>query len=69
MSYRVVFNREACEGYANCMIVAPEIWGFDEVANKAVLLNERPGEELRAKAEASARGCPAQAITIDDADE
>lgn len=64
MAYKVVFDPGRCQGYANCLIEAPEIWDFDEDANTAVLRLELPPEELRAKAEASARGCPAGAITI-----
>lgn len=66
MGYRLVFDAEQCQGYANCLIEAPALWDFDEDANQAVLLNEQPGEEMRALAEATARGCPAQAIRIEE---
>lgn len=66
MGYRMVFDRSKCQGYANCIIEAPEIWDFDEDEDIAVLRQEQPGEELREKAEASARGCPAHAITVED---
>lgn len=64
MSIKVVLDLDKCQGYANCLIEAPELWDFDEDANKAVLLQEEIGEELKGKAESSARGCPAQAITV-----
>lgn len=66
MSYRMIFDANKCQGYANCIIEAPEIWDFDEDHDIAVLRLELPGDELRAKAEASARGCPAHAISIED---
>ena len=66
MGYRMVFDRSKCQGYANCLIEAPEIWDFDEDEDVAVLRQEEPGEELREKAENSARGCPASAITVED---
>jgi ferredoxin len=66
MGYRMVFDRAKCQGYANCIIEAPEIWDFDEDEDIAVLHQEHPAEELRAKADASARGCPAHAITVED---
>jgi ferredoxin len=65
MPYKVIFDRSLCQGYANCNIEAPEIWDFDEDLNIAVLRQERPGDDVRAKAEASARGCPARAIVVE----
>lgn len=66
MAYKMVFDRDLCQGYANCIIEAPEIWDFDEDDDTAVLRQEMPPEDLRAKAEASARGCPAHAISIEE---
>lgn len=66
MRYKVIFDRGLCQGYANCIIEAPEIWDFDEDHDIAVLRQELPSDEVRAKAEASARGCPAHAITVED---
>lgn len=67
MPYKVIFDSSLCQGYANCIIEAPEIWDFDEDENIAVLRQELPGDDLRVKAEASGRGCPARAIVIEDA--
>ncbi|MDQ0963429.1 ferredoxin [Streptomyces sp. B4I13] len=66
MSVQVIFEPAKCQGYANCLIEAPEIWDFDEDDNKAVLRLSDPGDALRAKAEASARCCPAQAIRVEE---
>lgn len=66
MAFKMVFDRDKCQGYANCIIEAPEIWDFDEDADTAVLRLELPPEELRAKAEASVRNCPASAISIEE---
>jgi ferredoxin len=66
MAYKMAFDRNKCQGYANCIIEAPEIWDFDEDADIAVLRQEVPSDELRAKADASARGCPAHAIQVED---
>ncbi len=38
MAFKVIFDAERCQGYANCLIEAPEIWEFDENSDKAVLL-------------------------------
>lgn len=66
MAYKLLFDRTKCQGYANCIIEAPEIWDFDEDEDIAVLRQESPSDELRAKADASARGCPAHAIVVAD---
>lgn len=66
MPYQVVFEPGKCQGYANCLIEAPQIWDFDDDENRAVLKLVSPDETLRSKAEASARCCPAQAIRIEE---
>ncbi len=68
MAFKVVFDAEKCQGYANCLIEAPEIWDFDENTDKAVLKQATLDDQLRARAEASMRGCPAGAIRIEDPD-
>jgi ferredoxin len=62
---RVVVDFELCESNALCMGAAPEVF---EVRDDDFLyiLNENPGEELRAKVEEAVRLCPKQAITIED---
>jgi len=68
MAFKMVFDGDLCQGYANCIIEAPEIWDFDEDTDTAVLRQESPDESLRARAEASARGCPAHAIRVEEVD-
>lgn len=65
MTFTVALDAPACQGYANCLIEAPEIWDFDEDNDIAVLKNAQPDAGLLGKAEASARGCPANVITIE----
>ena len=66
MAYKLLLDPTKCQGYAACLIEAPEIWDFDDAADRALLKIESPDEALRAKAESSARCCPAKAITIED---
>jgi ferredoxin len=66
MSFKVLFEPDKCQGYANCLIEAPEIWDFDDDNDQALLKIENPDPALRDKAEASARCCPAQAIRIEE---
>lgn len=67
MAIRVIFDASRCQGYANCLIEAPQVWDFDEDRDVAVLLTEFPDDALVEQVKASVRGCPAQAITLDDA--
>jgi ferredoxin len=63
-SMRVVVDYDLCESNALCMAAAPEVF---EVRDDDFLyvLQEEPGEELRAKVEEAARRCPKQAITVE----
>ena len=65
MGYRVVVDFDLCESNAICMQVAPEVF---EVRDDDFLyiLNETPGEDLRAKVEESVQRCPKQAISISE---
>ena len=60
---RVMVDYDKCESNAMCMAIAPEVF---EVRDDDFLyvLDETPGEELRAKVEESVRRCPKQAISI-----
>jgi ferredoxin len=61
---RVTVDYDLCESNALCMQSAPEVF---EVRDDDVLyiLQEHPGEELRAKVEEAVRRCPKQALTLE----
>ena len=63
MGYRVVVDYDLCESNAICMQIVPEVF---EVRDDEFLyvLNETPGDDLRAKVEESVQRCPKQAIAI-----
>ena len=65
MGYKVVVDFDLCESNAICMGIAPEVF---EVRDDDFLyvLQEHPGEELRAKVEEAVQRCPKQAIAIED---
>jgi len=62
---RVIIDDALCEGNAECMRIAPEVFvvGDDD---RARLLLERPPEALRSRIEAAVRRCPRQALAIRD---
>ena len=62
---KVIVDYDLCESNAVCMAVAPEVF---EVRDDDFLyvLEEHPGEELRAKVEEAVKRCPKQAISIEE---
>ncbi len=60
---KIVIDYDLCEGNAVCMKVAPEVFTVGE-DDRATLVNQNPGEDLRAKVEAAVRRCPRQALSI-----
>lgn len=62
---KVVVDYDLCEGNAVCMKVAPEVFEVGDDDRARVLL-DNPGEDLRAKIEAAVRRCPRQALAIVD---
>ena len=65
MGMRVIVDYDVCESNALCMAAAPEVFEVRDDDNLYVL-DETPGEGLRAKVEEAVRRCPKQAITIED---
>lgn len=62
---RIVVDREACMGYANCVIESPDLFDVDD-DDKVVLLVDDPDESFREAAERAARVCPAVALRVED---
>ena len=60
----VLLDVAKCEGFASCVLSAPEVFDLDEQAGVAVLLVEAPPETMRADVEQAARSCPVRAITV-----
>ena len=63
---RVVADLDLCQGHQMCQSEATDVFGFDEDADRVVVLQERPDESLRSQVEAAVRYCPAMALTIEE---
>lgn len=63
---RVTVDLSRCQGYANCVQIAPQVFDLDDEGGQAVVVQSEPGEELHAVAREAADMCPAQAILIDE---
>lgn len=54
-----------CEGYANCVVAAPEVFSLDD-DYLVVVDAETPAQEQRAAVEEAVRSCPAAALALQD---
>lgn len=61
---KIKVDYDLCEANAICMKVAPELFQVDD-NDELNVLNETPGEELRAKLQECVRRCPRQALAIE----
>ena len=55
----------ACQGYANCVDAAPQVYDIDD-DGVVVLIREEITEEKRPRIEEAARSCPVNALTIEE---
>ncbi|MBU2568431.1 MAG: cytochrome P450 [Gammaproteobacteria bacterium] len=62
-SFRIIIDRELCQGHATCMSEAPELFQVDNDGNLTVL-QENPALDLLNKAKQAEKYCPTQAIKI-----
>jgi ferredoxin len=63
MGYRLKVDRSLCNGYAECVGIAPEVFALDENNVCLVLDPEAADDETVLDA---ARACPVDAITVID---
>lgn len=60
---------EACQGYANCVIGAEDVFDIDDDGN-VIVLKDTIAEADRKRIEDAARSCPVSALTVlDDGNE
>jgi ferredoxin len=64
LATQITLDLGKCEGFASCVISAPELFDLDDERNVAVLLDPSPGGESLAAAQEAAASCPMRAITI-----
>lgn len=54
-----------CEGYANCVVGAPDHFDLDDDGLVTILREEIP-ESALSEVEAAARSCPVSALTLEE---
>jgi ferredoxin len=63
---RALADLDLCQAHQMCQGEAPDVFGFDEDADKVVVLEAHPDEALRHHVEAAVRYCPAMALSMED---
>jgi ferredoxin len=63
---KVTADVDLCQGHQMCQAEAPTVFGFDDAADKVVLLDEHPDESLRDAVKTAVKYCPAMALTLED---
>ncbi|CAM3725884.1 ferredoxin [Nocardioides marinus] len=66
MGFKVVADRDICQGHQMCQAEAPSVFGFDEDADVVEVLTEHPDESLRPQVQAAVTYCPAFALAIEE---
>ncbi len=59
-------DRGLCEGYANCVFNADDVFDLDE-DDLVVVLQQTIDESDRARVTAAAESCPVAALTVEEA--
>ena len=65
MGFRIVVDRDLCQGHGVCESEAPDLFEVDRDRMVAVL-DEHPGDEQRKAAELAVKYCPTHALSIVD---
>ena len=60
---RAVVDRERCQGHAQCLVTAPDVFDLDDDSRSVVLTDPVPPGSVAAAQEAADR-CPEAAISL-----
>jgi ferredoxin len=66
MTMRVVADLGLCQGHQMCQGEAPDVFGFDDGADRVTVLDEHPDESLRSDVQSAVKYCPAMALSIEE---
>jgi ferredoxin len=63
---KIIADTDICQAHQLCQGEAPTVFGFDETADKVVLLDEHPDESLRDAVRTAVKYCPAFALSLEE---
>lgn len=61
---KIVADESLCQGYANCVMAADDVFDLDDDGVVVILRDEIPEADL-ARVDAAARSCPVNALRVD----
>ncbi len=64
---RIVVDLNRCQGYAQCVPLAPEVLKLN--GEEALMYDPNPDDKLRLKVLRAVASCPVQAILVDQLDD
>src|SRR5271168_1033230 len=64
---RIVIDLNRCQGYAQCVTLAPDVLQLS--GEEALMYDPNPDDTLRLRVLRAAASCPVQAIIVDQLDE
>jgi sterol 14-demethylase len=64
--YRVVVDRDLCQGHGVCESEAPNVFELAAKATTVTVLDETPPATERAAVEAAVKYCPTHALSIEE---
>jgi ferredoxin len=62
---KVTVNRETCEGYANCVRAAPDVFDLDD-DDLVVLKQDEPPDAQLSRVRRATYDCPTESISFTD---
>ena len=65
--YRVEVDRDLCQGHAACEGEAPDLFSVSK-SGDLTILDQRPPEDARTRAEEAVKYCPTHALSIVEED-
>jgi ferredoxin len=63
---RVVVDLDECQGYANCVVEAPDLFDLDDETGKAIVLVDLVEPNQEDDARSAVANCPVTAIAIEE---
>jgi sterol 14-demethylase len=61
--WRIVVDRDLCQGHASCEGEAPDLFSVSK-GGELTILDQRPPDDARARADAAVKYCPTHALSI-----
>lgn len=62
----IKIDAEKCDGYASCVLLAPDVFALDDADNVAVVIDEGADRTDPAAVDEAIQNCPRRAISLRD---